>query len=54
MIPVGDQGETQFIYIIDKDKEGKIKYSATLSVVIYFVIQLYVPLTSKEEQLNKY
>jgi hypothetical protein len=37
MIPVGQQQETQYIYLIDKDNEGNISYAATLSVVKFQV-----------------
>jgi protein-L-isoaspartate O-methyltransferase len=45
MIPVGKEGSSQFIYLIDKDENGKVKSQVTLSVS-------YVPLTSKEKQLG--
>ena len=45
VIPVGEEGGTQFIYIIDKDKNGKITQNKGLCVS-------YVPLTSAENQLR--
>ena len=47
VIPVGKQGENQFIYVIDKDKNGKITKRKELCVS-------YVPLTSVNKQLNGY
>ena len=44
-IPVGGQYESQYIYIIDKDSNGKISQKRVLSVN-------YVPLTDKEKQLR--
>ena len=44
-IPVGGQYESQYIYIIDKDKDGRITEKRVLSVN-------YVPLTSAEKQLQ--
>ena len=44
-IPVGGQYESQYIYIIDKDSNGKISEKRVLSVN-------YVPLTDKEKQLR--
>ena len=44
-IPVGGQYESQYIYIIDKDSNGKITEQKVLSVN-------YVPLTSAEKQLQ--
>ena len=44
-IPVGRQYESQYIYIIDKDSNGKISEKRVLSVN-------YVPLTDKEKQLR--
>ena len=43
-MPLGPQGD-QYIYIIDKDLNGKITYQKGLSV-------RYVPLTSVKNQLN--
>lgn len=45
MIPVGQQNNEQFIYLIDKNLNGEITKQKILSV-------RYVPLTSKEEQLG--
>lgn len=45
MIPVGKQNNEQFIYIIDKDKDGKVNTKSVLSVK-------YVPLTTIEKQLK--
>ena len=47
VIPVGGQYEGQYIYVIDKDKNGKITQKKDLSV-------RYVPLTSRERQLKGY
>ena len=47
VIPVGSQIEGQYIYVIDKDKNGKISKKKELSV-------RYVPLTSAKEQLRGY
>ena len=44
-IPVGGQYESQYIYIIDKDSNGKTTENRVLSVN-------YVPLTDKEKQLR--
>ncbi len=44
VMPLGPQGD-QYIYIIDKDLNGKITYQKGLSV-------RYVPLTSVKNQLN--
>ena len=44
-IPVGGQYESQYIYIIDKDSNGKTTENRVLSVN-------YVPLTSAEKQLQ--
>ena len=47
VIPVGEQGGNQFIYVIDKDKNGKIIKRKELCVS-------YVPLTSVDKQLRGY
>jgi protein-L-isoaspartate(D-aspartate) O-methyltransferase len=47
VIPVGKQTETQYINIVDKDEKGKITVTKHLGV-------RYVPLTSKDKQLNYY
>ena len=47
VIPVGSQIEGQYIYVIDKDINGKISQRKELSV-------RYVPLTSAKEQLRGY
>ena len=47
VVPVGSQGEVQYINIIDKDQNGKIKIKEDLCV-------RYVPLTSVQEQLQEY
>ena len=47
VIPVGETGGNQYIYIIDKDKNGKITQRKTLGVS-------YVPLTSVKKQLSYY
>ena len=47
VIPVGPQGGSQYIYIIDKDKNGKINKRRELGVS-------YVPLTSVNKQLKGY
>ena len=47
VIPVGEQGGSQYIYIIDKDSNGKITQRKTLGVS-------YVPLTSVNKQLSYY
>ena len=44
MIPVGDSWE-QYIMIVDKDGKGRVSFQKTLGV-------RYVPLTSKEKQIN--
>ena len=44
VMPLGPPGD-QYIYLIDKDKNGKISYFKGLSV-------RYVPLTSPENQIN--
>lgn len=46
-IPVGGQNEGQYIYIIDKDKNGKLNTRKELSV-------RYVPLTDAQAQLSGY
>ena len=46
MIPVGAQNEAQFIYLVDKDENGKVSYNNILPV-------RYVPLTSKDNQINR-
>ena len=45
VIPVGEEGGAQFIYIIDKDKNGVLTKNKGLCVS-------YVPLTSAEKQLG--
>ena len=45
VIPIGKDGEVQFIYVIDKDLYGKISYTKELEV-------RFVPLTSVEKQLG--
>ena len=45
-IPVGGQYESQYIYIIDKDSNGKISEKRVLSVN-------YVPLTTVEKQIGR-
>ena len=45
VIPVGEEGGTQYINIIDKDNNGKITKTQELCVS-------YVPLTSAEHQLS--
>ncbi len=45
VIPVGPQDGDQYIYVVDKDKNGKITKSRTLGV-------RYVPLTSVDKQLH--
>ena len=47
VIPVGSQINEQYIYVIDKDKNGEISKRKELSV-------RYVPLTSAQEQLRGY
>ena len=47
VIPVGEQGGNQYIYIIDKDSNGKLTQRKTLGVS-------YVPLTSVKKQLSFY
>ena len=47
VIPVGGQLDEQYIYVVDKDKNGKISKKKELSV-------RYVPLTSEKEQLRGY
>ena len=47
VIPVGHQGESQYIYVIDKDEKGNISHRKEIGV-------RYVPLTSVESQLNSY
>jgi protein-L-isoaspartate(D-aspartate) O-methyltransferase len=45
MIPVGKQGDTQNVFLIDKDLQGNVTQQSVLAVN-------YVPLTSVEKQLN--
>ena len=45
-IPIGPKGETQNIYLIDKDGNGKVTYKSILAVC-------YGMLTDKEKQLNQ-
>ena len=47
VIPVGYQGQSQYINIIDKDEKGRISIRKEIGV-------RYVPLTSVENQLNGY
>ncbi len=42
---MGAVNETQYVCLVDKDKDGNISRKCVLSV-------RYVPLTSKEEQLS--
>jgi protein-L-isoaspartate(D-aspartate) O-methyltransferase len=44
VIPVGPEGETQSLAVIDKRKDGTISRHDTMSV-------MYVPLTTREHQL---
>ncbi len=44
-IPVGPKGKTQYIYLVDKDSDGKVTYKSILSVC-------YGMLTDVESQLN--
>lgn len=46
MIPIGEVNDFQSIYIIDKDKTGKVTEKSVFGV-------RYVPLTSKENQIGK-
>ena len=46
-IPVGGQNEDQWIYLVDKDENGNISKQKIMCVT-------YVPLTSKENQLNRF
>ena len=46
-IPVGGQYEDQWIYLVDKDGNGNITKEKIMCVT-------YVPLTSKEKQLNRF
>ena len=46
-IPVGGQFEDQWIYLVDKDSQGNISKKRLMCVT-------YVPLTDKEEQLNRF
>ena len=45
-IPIGPAGKTQYIYLIDKDQNGKVSYRSILSV-------LYGMLQDKETQIKK-
>jgi protein-L-isoaspartate(D-aspartate) O-methyltransferase len=45
-IPVGEEGETQWLSIIDKDLKGKITQEKVMGVC-------YVPLTTPEKQLQR-
>lgn len=45
MIPVGNQNESQFIYLVDKDSQGKVTLNKLIGV-------RYIPLTSKTHQLK--
>ena len=45
-IPIGKKGQTQNIYLVDKDSNGKVTYKSILSVC-------YGMLTDKESQLNQ-
>ena len=47
VIPIGKQNEEQYMYIIDKDKNGKISERKEKCV-------RYVPLTSVKKQLRGY
>ena len=47
VIPVGPQGGSQYINIVDKDMNGNISIKKTLGVS-------YVPLTSEKKQLSYY
>ena len=47
VVPVGEEGGSQYINIIDKDINGKITIEKTLGVC-------YVPLTSEKKQLGNY
>ena len=47
VIPVGEQRGSQYICIIDKDRNGKISQRKTVGVA-------YVPLTSVNKQLHPY
>ena len=47
VIPVGEPGGDQYIYVIDKDNQGKITQRKELCVS-------YVPLTSVDKQLKGY
>ena len=47
VIPVGSQGDSQYITIVDKDRNGKISTRKELGVS-------YVPLTSVKNQLRGY
>ena len=47
VIPVGHQGDSQYITIVDKDKNGNITTRRELEVS-------YVPLTSVKKQLREY
>lgn len=45
-IPIGPAGKTQYIYLIDKDQNGKVSYRSILSVC-------YGMLQDKETQIKK-
>ncbi len=47
VIPVGRQGDSQYITVVDKDKNGKLTYKKELCVS-------YVPLTSVKKQLGRF
>ena len=46
-IPVGEEGDTQWLSIVDKDLNGKITQEKVMGVC-------YVPLTTPEKQLQRY
>jgi protein-L-isoaspartate(D-aspartate) O-methyltransferase len=45
MIPVGARWASQEIFLVDKDKNGKVTKKAIMPVA-------FVPLTSKDKQIN--
>jgi protein-L-isoaspartate O-methyltransferase len=45
VIPVGEQGEHQNIYLVDRDSSGLVRTHKALGVC-------YVPLTSRERQIK--
>mmetsp|Transcript_11755 Transcript_11755/g.29713 ORF Transcript_11755/g.29713 Transcript_11755/m.29713 type:complete len:119 (+) Transcript_11755:656-1012(+) len=47
VIPVGPEGKTQHLFVVDKDRDGETLRKKNVMGVVY------VPLCSKSHQLNK-